>query len=104
MSPDGEPEGGRWNYDQDNRQPPPRRVRMLAEDRWMSHSVLSAPINLGLLHPLEIAERVVRAYHEGAARLSSVEGFLRQVVGWRDYVWHIYWYAGEGYREADALD
>jgi len=81
----------------------PHEDAMLAADRWMSHSVLSAPINLGLLHPIEIAERVVRAYHEGGARLSSVEGFVRQVVGWRDYVWHVYWYAGEEYRGRDAL-
>ncbi len=81
----------------------PHEDAMLAGDRWMSHSVLSATINLGLLHPVEVAERAVRAYHEGTARLESVEGFVRQVVGWREYVWHVYWYTGEEYRAADAL-
>jgi deoxyribodipyrimidine photolyase-related protein len=47
--------------------------------------------------------RAERAYREGAAPLNSVEGFVRQVAGWREYVWQLYWYLGEEYRTADAL-
>ena len=178
LDPDGEPVGGRWNYDADNREGPPRGATRLGDvtgapdpwwpredaidagvredldrwerddgiafvgedgprrfaatraealealeafvrgrldgfgphedamlhgDRWMSHSTLSAPMNLGLLHPVEVARRAVREHDQGRARLSSVEGFVRQVVGWRDYVWHVYWHLGEDYRHSNAL-
>lgn len=168
-----EPAGGRWNYDEDNREPPPRsgtlgvadphwpvedeideQVRrdldawqaagdvaflgddgprrfaatrrealavlrhfiehrlpsfgryedaMLAGDDWMAHSLISAPMNLGLLDPLEVVRRAEQAYRDGAAPLAAVEGFVRQVMGWRDYVWHLYWHLGEDYRDRNAL-
>ena len=180
LDPDGGPEGGAWNYDADNREPPPRRAAtlaqsdgakglpepwwpveddidagvradldamarsgvrflgedgprrfavtrgeslaalrhfldhrldafgtyedaMLAGDPWMAHSMLSASMNLGLLHPLEAARAAERTYREGRARLASVEGYVRQLVGWRDYVWHLYWHLGEDYRHRNAL-
>lgn len=164
-----QPEGGRWNYDHDNRNPPPKGAARLGlpeqlwpeEDdidagvrddlaRWqrdglielvgddgprrfaatvaeaqaaladfietrlgdfgpfedamlggdwtMAHSLLSAPLNLGLLDPRDTVEAVVAEYHAGRAPLSSVEGFTRQIIGWRDYVWHLYWHLGEPYR------
>jgi len=163
-----EPVGGRWNFDADNRLPPPKGALTLGlphpwrptEDdidasvreeleRWerddgiafggeegprlfaatrdealtalddfiahrlalfgpyedaaltgdwaMAHSLLSAPLNLGLLHPREAIDRVVAAYADGRVPLSSAEGFVRQVMGWRDYVWHLYWHFGEDY-------
>ncbi len=169
-----EPAGGRWNYDHDNRQPPPRdrprlglpepwcptesdvdaevrehldrlerdghaRFRgvdgprrfaatreealraldsfvrgrlaafgphedaMLAADPTMAHSALSAPMNLGLLHPLEVVHAAQDAYRRGDAPIASVEGFVRQVLGWREYVWGVYWWAGEDYAERNAL-
>lgn len=76
---------------------------MLAGDRWMAHSLLSVPLNLGLLDPVEVARRAERAHREDGVRLASVEGFVRQVVGRRDYVWHLYWHLGEGYRDRNAL-
>ncbi|MET7640854.1 cryptochrome/photolyase family protein [Streptomyces sp. NPDC005438] len=76
---------------------------MLAGDPWMSHSLLSVPLNLGLLHPAECAERAESAWREGGAPLNSVEGFVRQVAGWREYVWHLYWYFGESYRHRNVL-
>ena len=169
-----EPEGGRWNFDADNRLPPPRGAKTLGLpaptwpredeidaqvrddlDRWhregidfagrdgprrfavtraealdalddfiahrlapfgpfedaalaedwpMAHSLLSVPLNLGLLHPLEVIESVVDAWHAGTVPLASAEGFVRQVLGWRDYVWHLYWHFGPDYvRESNAL-
>ena len=163
------PAGGRWNYDGDNRQPPPKNAVSLGLpdprwpeeddidagvradlDRWaadgdirlvgddgprrfaatsaeaeaaladfvetrlgdfgpfedatlsgdwtMAHSLLSAPMNLGLLDPRHVVDTVAAQYTRGNAPLSSVEGFVRQVAGWRDYVWHLYWHLGEGYR------
>jgi len=165
----GDPVGGRWNFDHDNRNPPPKNAASLGLphpwwpteddideevrddlDRWqadgtvrlvgadgprrfaatadeahaaladfietrlndfgpfedailsgdwtMAHSLLSAPLNLGLLNPTEVVERVATEYRAGRAPLASVEGFIRQVMGWRDYVWHLYWYLGESYR------
>ena len=170
----GEPAGGRWNFDHENRQPPPRgattlgvpdpwwpteddvdaEVRadldrwerdgdvtflgtdgprlfaatreealaaldqfveerlphfgahedaILEGDPWMAHSMISASMNLGLLHPLEVVERAETAYRSGAAPIAGVEGFVRQVIGWRDYVWHTYWHQGDDYRHENAL-
>jgi deoxyribodipyrimidine photolyase-related protein len=69
----------------------------LTGDWAMAHSLLSVPLNLGLLHPREVIDRVVRAGAEGDVPLASVEGFVRQVMGWRDFVWHVYWHFGEDY-------
>nr|CAA9351944.1 MAG: FIG01129724: hypothetical protein [uncultured Nocardioidaceae bacterium] len=82
----------------------PYEDAMLAADWTMAHSMLSAPMNLGLLHPLECVERAEHAYLSGEAPLNSVEGYVRQLIGWRDYVWHIYWHTGPEYREGNALD
>ncbi|GAC1408272.1 MAG: cryptochrome/photolyase family protein [Candidatus Velthaea sp.] len=81
----------------------PWQDAMLAGNRAMSHSLLSAYINTGLLHPLEVCERAELAYRQGSARLSSVEGFIRQVIGWREYVWRVYWKQMPEYRERNAL-
>jgi deoxyribodipyrimidine photolyase-related protein len=170
----GEPAGGRWNYDHENREPPPQgavtlgvpepiwpeddeiddEVRadldrwessgevsfigqdgprlfpatrqealtglehfvterlasfgayedaVLEGDPWMAHSMVSAPMNLGLLDPLEVVRRAEAAYLAGEAPLASVEGFVRQVMGWRDYVWHLYWHFPEDYRRRNEL-
>ncbi|NAZ84178.1 cryptochrome/photolyase family protein [Kineococcus sp. R8] len=76
---------------------------MLTGDEWMSHSLLSATQNLGLLDPLEIARRAEAHGREHGTRLASVEGFVRQVVGWRSYTWHLYWYLGEEYKQRNAM-
>jgi deoxyribodipyrimidine photolyase-related protein len=81
----------------------PYEDAMLAGDRWMAHSLLSATMNLGLLHPVEVARAAEARYRSGLAPLAGVEGFVRQVVGWRDYIWHMYWHAGPDYRERNAL-
>jgi len=73
-------------------------------DRWMAHSLLSAPLNLGLLDPMEVVRAAEAAHHDGRASLAAVEGFVRQVIGWRDYIWHLYWYLGEDYRTNNELN
>ena len=77
---------------------------MLSNDWTMAHSLLSVPMNLGALDPRVAVDRVLAAYGRGDAPLPSVEGFVRQVIGWRDYVWHLYWHLGESYTTTnDAL-
>jgi deoxyribodipyrimidine photolyase-related protein len=173
VDPSGEPEGGRWNFDADNRLPPPKGARMLGLahpwspieddidaavradlDEWrddgvpfvgadaprtfaatrdealralddfvahrlaqfgpyedavlqhdwaMAHSLLSVPLNLGLLHPLEVVDAALDAYAAGSAPLQSVEALVRQVVGWREWAWQLYWALGEEYAAGNAL-
>jgi deoxyribodipyrimidine photolyase-related protein len=68
------------------------------------HSSLASAINVGLLHPREVVQRAERAYREGAVSLPSAEGFIRQVIGWREYVRGIYWQLMPQLREANALE
>jgi len=65
----------------------PYEDAMLASDRWMSHSMLSAPMNFDLLDPLKCVSATDDAYRAGHAPLASVEGYIRQIIGWRDYTW-----------------
>lgn len=76
---------------------------MLAEDDTMSHSLLSSSLNLGLLDPGECVEAAEAAYRAGEAPLNSVEGFVRQIAGRREYVWQLYSYFGEDCRTSNAL-
>ncbi|MDZ7731143.1 MAG: cryptochrome/photolyase family protein [Natrialbaceae archaeon] len=68
----------------------PYQDAMLAEEFAMNHSLLSPALNLGLLHPRDVIERALDAFEAGDAPLPSVEGFLRQVLGWREFVRHVY--------------
>ncbi|MDC0659021.1 cryptochrome/photolyase family protein [Leisingera sp. SS27] len=72
---------------------------MLEGERFLYHSVLSQYMNSGLLEPMEVCRRVERAYYEGDAPLNAAEGFIRQVIGWREYVRGIYWLNMPGYTE-----
>ena len=174
LEPDGEPVGGRWNFDRDNREGPPRgaatlgvpapwhprendideQVRrdldmmcgengskvvgrdgprlfavgraearralrrflrerlptfgthqdaMLRADWSMSHSLLSVPLNLGLLDPLAVVEAAERRYRQGEASLAATEGFVRQILGWREWTWHLYWHLGPRYERGNRL-
>jgi len=82
----------------------PHEDAMLAADWTMSHSLLSAPLNLGLLSPLEVVRAAEAAYLAGDAPLNSVEGFVRQVLGWREYIWQLYWYEGREFPRRNALE
>lgn len=163
----GEPEGGRWNYDQENRagwrakDEVPQRLEIdrdeithevlelvsaafadnpgdlsrfnfavtregahsqldffiehclerfgqyqdaLAEESdWLYHSLVSMYLNIGLLTPLETCRRVEAAWRDGRCSLSAAEGFIRQVLGWREFVRGIYWLAMPGYGQRNAL-
>lgn len=68
----------------------PYQDAMLAGEATMHHALLSAPLNLGLLHPREVVERVLDEYEARDLPLASVEGFVRQVVGWREFMRHVY--------------
>lgn len=81
----------------------PYEDAMMLADPFMAHSMLSAPLNLGLLAPRELIDAAVGAFDAGLAPISSVEGFVRQVLGWREYIWHLYWYLGEEYVDANHL-
>ncbi len=162
------PEGGRWNYDKDNRAPPSARMnpvpvprftpdavtqevialveaefashfgsverfgwpvtageaqqaanafmaeRLLQFGTWQDamvhgedelfHSLLSTSINLGLLDPLDLCRRAEAEYREGRAPLNAVEGFIRQIVGWREFIRGMYWLQMPQLREANALE
>lgn len=64
---------------------------MVEGEPWMFHSHIALYLNIGLLLPLECIRAAERAYHEGAAPLNAVEGFIRQILGWREFVRGIYW-------------
>ncbi len=70
---------------------------------WLYHAHLSAALNLKLLNPREVVAAAVAAHDAGHAPLASVEGFVRQVLGWREYVRGIYWTQMPGYLERNAL-
>ena len=67
------------------------------------HSTLSSLINIGLLHPLEVVRRAERAYRDGLVPIASAEGFIRQILGWREYIRGMYWQLMPGLRTANAL-
>ncbi len=67
------------------------------------HSLLSFALNLKMLHPREVIDAAVQAFNSGQAPLSAVEGFVRQILGWREYVRGIYWAHMPGYRDRNAL-
>jgi deoxyribodipyrimidine photolyase-related protein len=82
----------------------PHEDAMLAGEWKLAHSVLASSLNLGLLHPAEVVDAAVAAYEAGRAPIGGVEGFVRQVIGWREYVWGLYWHWMPGYREENRLD
>ena len=65
------------------------------------HSLLSPLLNVGLLEPLEICRQAEARYYTGQARLNSVEGFIRQIIGWREFIYQIYHLKMPGYAEAN---
>ena len=162
-----QPEGGKWNYDHDNRKPAPGEVdfsgpmqfvpdditedvlslvegrfhnnfgalrpfwfavtsgdakralthwikgglpkfgdyqdAMMTDERFLWHSIISVYLNSGLLDPLEVCQAAEEAYRAGHAPLNAVEGFIRQIIGWREYIRGIYFHEGEDYPRRNEL-
>jgi len=73
-------------------------------ESFLFHSVLSLYLNCGLLDPLEVCKEAEAAWHSGKAPLNAVEGFIRQILGWREYVRGIYWHFMPEYLERNALN
>ncbi len=82
----------------------PYQDAMVHGEDDMFHSMLSTSINCGLLDPLELCERAERAYEDGRAPLNSVEGFIRQIIGWREYVRGFYWLHMPGLESDNQLE
>jgi deoxyribodipyrimidine photolyase-related protein len=70
---------------------------MLTGERHLWHSILSPYLNAGLLDPLDLCRRAEAEYRAGRAPLNSVEGYVRQIIGWREYMRGIYWREGPDY-------
>ena len=77
---------------------------MLTHHKFLYHSLISFYINVGLLDPLQACRRAEEAWRKGKAPLNAVEGFIRQIIGWREYVRGIYWLEGPDYIHANALN
>lgn len=156
---EGKPIGGRWNFDAENRLPPPKNYTWpphlehdrdeidiqvaaelkhsptrtwattragaqaqleyfienhlagfgpyedaIAQDEWaLHHSLLSPYLNVGLLHARDAVDAALQAYRAGKAPIESVEAFVRQIIGWREYINGMYWFLGEEYRNLNGL-
>jgi deoxyribodipyrimidine photolyase-related protein len=154
-----DPVGGSWNFDKENRLPPPKKYEgpaylehkrdatdlevakelghtptttwattrkgalaqmhnffdnhfaefgpledAMTTDNWaLHHSLLSPYINNNLLHPAEVIHAAVKAFDSGTVPIESAEGFIRQIIGWREYVNGMYWFLGPDYRENNQL-
>ncbi|WP_295562476.1 cryptochrome/photolyase family protein [uncultured Sphingomonas sp.] len=77
---------------------------MLTGERYLWHSILSPYINSGLLDPLDLCRRAEAEYRAGRAPLNSVEGYIRQIIGWREYMRGIYWREGPDYVTRNFLN
>lgn len=76
---------------------------MKAGAPFLYHSLLAPALNLGLLSPFEVCAAAEAAWRSGKAPLNAVEGFVRQILGWREYVRGVYWSLMPGYADQNAL-
>lgn len=168
LDEDDKPEGGKWNYDAENRKPAqgdlmmPKPIRfqpddvtqdvlvlvserfhdhpgsldhfhfavtheeaqrqrrqfldhalaqfgdyqdaMLTGEPFLWHSILSPYLNSGLLDPIDLCQEVADLYADGEVPLNAAEGFIRQIIGWREYVRGIYWREGPDYAHRNFLE
>ena len=77
---------------------------MVQDEPFMFHAHIGAYLNIGLLTPLEVIEKVEFVYHHQNAPLNAVEGFIRQILGWREYIRGIYWQFMPDYAAQNALE
>lgn len=168
LDEEGKPEGGKWNYDSENRKPAkgdlliPKPVQfhpdditkeilktvedrfsdhpgslkhfhfavthdqaaeqktlflnevlfqfgdyqdaMVTDEPFLWHSILSPYLNSGLLDPLDLCREVEQSYYDQKIPLNAAEGFIRQIIGWREYVRGIYWREGPDYSHRNFLE
>jgi deoxyribodipyrimidine photolyase-related protein len=76
---------------------------MNSENWAVHHSLLSPYINNGLLHPDEVIEAALKKFENGSIPIASCEAFIRQIIGWREYINGMYWYLGESYKGSNGL-
>jgi deoxyribodipyrimidine photolyase-related protein len=76
---------------------------MVAGEPYLYHSLISSYLNAGLLLPLEICQMAEAAYLNGKAPLNAIEGFIRQILGWREYIRGIYWHFMPAYGDKNYL-
>jgi deoxyribodipyrimidine photolyase-related protein len=77
---------------------------MVAGEPYLYHSLIASYLNAGLLLPLEICRKAETAYRTKKAPLSAAEGFIRQILGWREYIRGIYWYFMPEYGQSNSLN
>jgi deoxyribodipyrimidine photolyase-related protein len=77
---------------------------MWTDEHYLYHSALAAAMNLRLLDHRDAVEAVLEAYASGQAPLNSVEGFVRQIIGWREFIRGIYWFNYEELASGNALN
>ena len=81
----------------------PYEDAMTTENWALHHSLLSPYINNGLLHPAEVVEAAKVRFQRGGVPIESCEGFIRQIIGWREYINGMYWFLGAEYRDNNQL-
>jgi deoxyribodipyrimidine photolyase-related protein len=77
---------------------------MWLQEPLLYHSMLSPVLNIKLLNPRQAVQGAVARYREGSAPINSVEGFVRQILGWREYIRGVYWHAGPDYVFHNSLN
>lgn len=82
----------------------PHEDAMTTGSWHLAHSLLSPYLNIGLLTPREVCDGVQASFSRGEVPIESAEGFIRQVIGWREYVWGLYWLWMPEYATNNALD
>ena len=81
----------------------PYEDAMPSENWAVHHSLLSPYLNVGLLHAEEVLQAVLERFERGDVPIESCEGFVRQLIGWREYVNGLYWHFGEQYKQHNEL-
>lgn len=81
----------------------PYQDAMLAGHKFLSHAVISPYLNAGLLDPLDLCRAVEAEWRAGAVPINSAEGFIRQIIGWREFIRGVYWWRMPDYAVANAL-
>lgn len=77
---------------------------MWMDEPFLNHSLISTAMNMKLLHPLQVIQTAELYHREKGAPLAAVEGFIRQILGWREYVRGLYWMHMPGWLDMNALE